>query len=151
MGSTLFPLSRRYIPKLFVGVCDMVQHTLLNELSLNHGMGTLYANHTVLNLQKITIYRLLKNSSHPLKYYPAKQISLFIAMNLNSSLASSLENKRIFQISRRHFCATPRKMVTVLQFKFCKYHMTNALQYQFLIHKTHSYAKIRLLPIINFE
>ena len=52
MGSTLFPLSRRYIPKLFVGVCDMVQHTLLNELSLNHGMGTLYANHTVLNLQK---------------------------------------------------------------------------------------------------
>ena len=109
MGSTLFPLSRRYIPKLFVGVCDMVQHTLLNELSLNHGMGTLYANHTVLNLQKITIYRLLKNSSHPLKYYPAKQISLFIAMNLNSSLASSLGNKRIFQTSRRHFMQLQEK------------------------------------------
>ena len=142
MGSTLFPLSRRYIPKLFVGVCDMVQHTLVNVLSSNHAKGTLYANHTVPNLQKITIYRLLKNSSHPLKYYPAKQISLFIAMNLNSSLASSLENKRIFQISRRHFCATPRKMVTVLQFKFCKYHMNNALHYQFFIHKTYSYKII---------
>ena len=86
MGSTLFILSHRCITKLFVGVCDMVQYTLVNVLSSNHAKGTLYANHTVPNLQKITIYRLLKNSSHPLKYYLTKQISLLILMKLSDVL-----------------------------------------------------------------